>query len=251
VLCSPSVARERRSAAALELAILGLLKDADLHGYELKRRLGDQLGFASSVSFGTLYPALARLEAEGLVHAVEVALPRHVPLTGSIGGELAAFRSRSGATRGSRGKKVYAITDAGSARFEQLLGADLRGYDEDRLFSLRLVFAGFLPAEMRLRLLERRRGQLLDRMSRLAGRRGGPDVGGAYARRLMDHDVDMLERDIAWLDRLIAEERSGQLPAAGGRPPSPEPGGGPAPTPPGPIPTGAVSAPTPLEVHQP
>ena len=46
----------------LELAILGLLKEQELHGYELKKRLSDTLGFASGVSFGSLYPALGRLE---------------------------------------------------------------------------------------------------------------------------------------------------------------------------------------------
>ena len=55
----------------LELAILGLLKEQDLHGYELKKRLADTLGVFSGVSFGSLYPALARLEAAGAVKAVE------------------------------------------------------------------------------------------------------------------------------------------------------------------------------------
>ena len=52
----------------LELAILGLLKEQPLHGYELKKRLTDRLGPLSSVSFGSLYPALARLETAGAVH---------------------------------------------------------------------------------------------------------------------------------------------------------------------------------------
>src|SRR5579875_373469 len=200
--------RERRTAAALELAILGLLKDQDLHGYELKRRLSDQLGFASTVSFGTLYPALARMEAEGLVRAAPTgAAARHIPLTGSLGGELATFRARSAAGRGSRGKKAYAITPAGSLRFDQLLQADLRGYDDDRLFSLRLVFAGFLPAELRLRLLERRRGQLSDRRTQLAGRLQA-EPAGSYARLLVEHDLDVIDRDISWLERLMAGEAS-------------------------------------------
>jgi DNA-binding PadR family transcriptional regulator len=232
-----TMVRERRTAAALELAILGLLKDQDLHGYELKRRLSDQLGFASTVSFGTLYPALARMEADGLVRAAPAGPARHIPLTGSLGGELAAFRARSAAARGSRGKKVYAITGAGSDRFEQLLRADLRGYDDDRLFSLRLVFAGFLPTELRLRLLERRRGQLADRRAHLAGRLQG-EPAGSYARLLVDHDLDVIDRDIAWLETLMAGEASGR-----GGPVSP-----PAPGPTSP-PTAAQASPSTLEVQ--
>ena len=49
----------------LELAILGLLKEQPLHGYELKKRLGDTLGFLWGVSYGSLYPALRRLERAG------------------------------------------------------------------------------------------------------------------------------------------------------------------------------------------
>src|SRR6516225_6643744 len=102
----------------LELAILGLLKEQELHGYELKKRLVDTLGYGSGVSFGSLYPALARLERAGAVKAVGAgeATPVAIPMTGSLGGELAAFRARKAtarAPRGRRGKKVYGITDRG------------------------------------------------------------------------------------------------------------------------------------------
>jgi DNA-binding PadR family transcriptional regulator len=55
----------------IDLAILGLLKEQDLHGYELRKRLAELPGARSGVvSFGSLYPALARLERLGLVKAV-------------------------------------------------------------------------------------------------------------------------------------------------------------------------------------
>ena len=50
----------------IDLAILGLLTEQELHGYELKKRLGELLSSRASISFGSLYPALARLEAPGL-----------------------------------------------------------------------------------------------------------------------------------------------------------------------------------------
>ena len=46
----------------LDLAILGLLEERDLHGYEIRQRLRDQLGLLANVSFRSLYPALNRLE---------------------------------------------------------------------------------------------------------------------------------------------------------------------------------------------
>ena len=53
----------------LEFAILGLLREEPRHGYELKRALGD-LGFWQ-VSFGSLYPALRRLEKGGFIEATK------------------------------------------------------------------------------------------------------------------------------------------------------------------------------------
>ena len=54
----------------LDLAVLGLLKDQPLHGYELKKRLSDTLGFLWGVSYGSLYPALRRLERDGAIENV-------------------------------------------------------------------------------------------------------------------------------------------------------------------------------------
>jgi hypothetical protein len=88
----------------LELAILGLLEEQPLHGYELKKRLGDTLGSLSGVSYGSLYPAPRRLERAG---AIEIVAPGSgsaapasasppTPATGSIDGERRRRRRRDG-----------------------------------------------------------------------------------------------------------------------------------------------------------
>ena len=51
----------------LELAVLGLLAEQPLHGYELKKRLSETLGPLWGISFGSLYPALRRLERWGAI----------------------------------------------------------------------------------------------------------------------------------------------------------------------------------------
>lgn len=192
----------------LELAILGLLKEQELHGYELKKRLVDTLGFVSGVSFGSLYPALSRLEAAGAVKAVEARGPVTVPHTGSLGGELAAFRSRKPATaRGSRGKKVYGITERGERLFEELLAAETQSSDDDRIFNLRLAFARYLPSDARIGMLERRRAHLVERLIHLRARvQAARDT---YARSLVEHDREAAEHDLSWIERLLAAERSG------------------------------------------
>ena len=213
----------------LELAILGLLKESDLHGYELKKRLADTLGSFSSVSFGSLYPALGRLEAAGAVKAVEanevVSTDPWAPMTGSLGAELAAFRARRTVGRSGRtGKtrKVYGITARGHELFAELLAADSASSasgastEDDRLFHLRLAFARYLPPEARLGMLERRRAALVERLA--AGRmrlRSSRDRHDTYTQSVMQHGTETTERDISWLDRLIANEHTNEHSDAG------------------------------------
>jgi DNA-binding PadR family transcriptional regulator len=201
----------------LELAILGVLKEQELHGYELKKRLTDALGAFSSVSFGSLYPALARLEAAGAVRAVAAPaaepLPAPaVPMTGSIAGEAAAFRARRAASRParpSRTRKVYAITERGEALFEELLVADSASADDDRAFNLKLAFCRYLPPERRLGLFEQRRALLVERLAKARTTRPRKGRLDLYTQSLVDHGAETTERDISWLDRLIAIERQG------------------------------------------
>jgi DNA-binding PadR family transcriptional regulator len=197
----------------LELAILGLLKEQELHGYELKKRLSDTLGSFSAVSFGSLYPALARLEAAGAVKAVEAAQSAPaIPTTGSLSGELAAFRARTGldGRRGGRSKKVYGITDRGHQLFEELLTAESQSSDEDRVFNLKLAFARHLPPAARIGLFERRRAQLVERLARARNSvKTGRTRLDDYSRSLVEHGTETTERDISWLDRLIESERKG------------------------------------------
>jgi DNA-binding PadR family transcriptional regulator len=197
----------------LELAILGLLEGQAMHGYEIRKRLRDELGQLSNVSFGSLYPALSRLERTGAVEVVEDdgRAGASVPMTGSLSGERAALRTRRASPGlGRRSRKVYRITAEGRRQFAELLDTDRApGADDARSFSLRLAFARYLPPQARLRLLERRRAQLVERLSAAraaaAGAEGRLD---AYARSLMEHTTESTERDIAWLDRLIEAERA-------------------------------------------
>jgi DNA-binding PadR family transcriptional regulator len=208
----------------LELAILGLLKEQDLHGYVLKKRLAEALGPLSSVSFGSLYPALGRLETAGAVEAVisddAVAAPglmSAVPMTGSITGEVAAFRNRRAAarkpgTRSSRGRKVYRITPAGERLFEELLDTESTSADDDRAFNLRLAFCRHLPPDARIGLFERRRAQLVERLAKTRGARARQARLDSYTQSLIDHGTEATERDISWLDSLIATERKATQP---------------------------------------
>jgi DNA-binding PadR family transcriptional regulator len=210
----------------LELAILGLLKEFPLHGYELKKRLNETLGHVWGVSYGSLYPALARLERMGAIEVVDppATAPAGIPMpaTGSIAGEAAAARLRRPLRRSGRTRKAYRIAAPGQALFAELLQAEpAPGADENRAFALKLAFCRHLDPPARLELLQRRREQLAEKLARgrqalaayaRAGR--GSDVGGIptrgpdrYTRALIEHETTTAERDLEWVDSLIAAER--------------------------------------------
>ena len=197
----------------LDMAILGLLEERDLHGYEIRRQLRDNLGILANVSFGSIYPALTRLEKSGAVVATEGSAARaptqaaapNTPPTGSLSGELAVLRARRHSPAHSRrGKKVYRITEKGRHLFVQLL-AEGGSLDDARSFGLRLAFARHLAPQARLSLLERRRAQLVQRLAEAEGTNVELDV---YARSVVQHTADSVAQDISWLDRLIASERA-------------------------------------------
>jgi DNA-binding PadR family transcriptional regulator len=196
----------------LDMAILGLLEERDLHGYEIRRQLRDNLGILANVSFGSIYPALTRLEKAGAVVATEESAahvtPAPAPMappTGSLSGELAVLRARRHSPAHSRrGKKVYRITEKGRQLFVQLL-ADGGTLDDARSFGLRLAFARHLAPQARLSLLERRRAQLVQRLGEAEGTKAQLDV---YAQSVVQHTADSVAQDISWLDRLIASERA-------------------------------------------
>jgi DNA-binding PadR family transcriptional regulator len=205
----------------LDMAILGLLEERDLHGYEIRRQLREHLGLLANVSFGSIYPALTRLEKSGAVVAIEGGGAAHgsptdspAPPTGSLSGELAVLRARRHSpTRARRGKKVYRITDAGRQLFAELLAGGGTS-DDARSFGLRLAFARHLAPQSRLALLERRRAQLVQRLGEAETPRTDLDV---YARSVVQHTADGIARDISWLDALIVSERAA-LATAGSEP---------------------------------
>jgi len=170
----------------LELAILGLLKERPMHGYQLSRELGESLGGFWRVSYGSLYPTLRRLEREGEVEA----LPADTAPT-------------------TRRKNVYRITEKGEKLFFELLEeAPNDSSTEDTRFRMRLAFFRYLPPETRIRLLERRRAHLEDRLGTIKDSlRTTRERVDDYTLALMEHGLSATESDIAWLEDLIRVER--------------------------------------------
>lgn len=208
----------------LELAILGLLKERAMHGYELKRQLGQRLGFFWTVSFGSLYPTLKKMESRGVVERV------------------------SDGDAKPRRRQVYRITDAGEEQFLELIGQGSTSAWEEEKFPLRFAFFRYLNTETRVWLLQRRRDYLEDRLlqGRTALTRARRGRADPYTLSLMRHGVETTEADLRWIDELLTAE------AGSPRTPDPDPPTTAAPAPPAHEPEGHPDPdPDPDDVHDP
>lgn len=193
----------------LELAVLGLLSEQPLHGYELKKRLSDTLGPLWGISFGSLYPALRRLERSGAIEATEA--PEGGPTgfvpTGSLKGDLAAARLRRRPRAGRRTRKAYRVTASGEQLFVELLADETA--DDERTFAVKLSFCRHLSAAARVAFLERRRAQLTQRLAKT--RRNPARSTDRYNRSLLEHRAQSTQHDLTWIEELIAQERDAML----------------------------------------
>lgn len=194
-----------KRASVLELAVLGILHESPLHGYELRKRLNALLGTLRAISYGSLYPCLKQLLGDGLI-AEEV--PRN---------------EQNPPLAGKRAKIVYALTADGKDHFAALMAEAGPSEWEDDSFGVRFAFFGRTDAAVRLRILEGRRRRLEERLDgvRAHATRTRERVD-AYTLELQRHGLESVEREVRWLNELIATEREiGAGPGQGVPPPTP------------------------------
>jgi len=186
-----------RRSALLELAILGLLHESPLHGYELRKRLNASLGAFRALSYGTLYPCLRELVDRGWIAENSAATSQPGALT-----DAAGAGSR-------RARIVYELTADGKGQFQSMLAQTGPAAWEDDTFNVHFAFFARTEADVRLRILEGRRSRLEERLdsfrSAAAQRRERLDL---YTAELQRHGLESAEREIRWVSELIATERS-------------------------------------------
>jgi DNA-binding PadR family transcriptional regulator len=180
----------------LEFAILGLLQQSPMHGYELRKELAAVLGGLRSISYGSLYPALKRMQAAGLI-ASDDPTPRSL------------LPADAPALTGRRGKVVYAITAEGKERFADLVSqTGPEAYDDEGLFGVHLAFFRHTAADVRLRILEGRRRTVERQRDRLMDSlRRTQEKLDRYTLELQRHGLDSVDREVRWLTELIDSER--------------------------------------------
>jgi DNA-binding PadR family transcriptional regulator len=190
----------------LEIAVLGLLHESPLHGYELRKRLSALLGGLRTFSYGSLYPTLRRLSEAGWITEEEPLIPaegtgRGVTRAATAGGVTGA-RSR-------RGKRVYRLTAEGKEHLADLLEQVGPDAFEDEGFGARLAFFAQTRSDIRLKVLEGRRRRLEEKRDgmRSSLARAGERLD-RYTRQLHEHGLQSCDREVRWLTELIEQERT-------------------------------------------
>ena len=176
----------RSRSESLEFALLGLLSQSPLHGYELRKRLTAIYGPFRALSFSVLYPQLRRMLESGLIQESVV--------------------NPTGRSRRSR--IVYHLSPKGEERFETLTDTVSPDTWEDEGFEVRFAFFGPTSRPNRVRILEGRHRRLKEKAeilrSDLEKRDGGADK---YLDEWRRHSLESAEREIAWLEDMIKTER--------------------------------------------
>jgi DNA-binding PadR family transcriptional regulator len=183
-----------RRAETIELAVLGLLHEGPMHGYELRKRLNAVLGAFRALSYGTLYPALKALLAEGLIRDA-----------GHVDGPAPPLA-------GKRARIVYELTAEGKERFNTLVREPGPAAWEDGTFDVHFAFFARTDAATRLQILEGRRTRLQERLDgvrrSMTRTRERLDT---YTLELQRHGLESVEREVRWLTELIDTERASNM----------------------------------------
>jgi DNA-binding PadR family transcriptional regulator len=175
----------------LEIAVLGLLNESPMHGYELRKRLATLLGAFRAFSYGSLYPTLRRLSEAGWIS-------EEAPIDAAVAG-----------ARSRRGKRVYRLTAEGKEHLAELLAGVGPDAFDDEGFGARLAFFAQTRSDIRLQILEGRRRRVEEQRD---GMKNSFARTGArldrYTRELHQHGLESVDREVRWLTELIEHERS-------------------------------------------
>jgi len=163
-------------ASAVTWAILGLMRQRPMSGYDLKRAVDRTIRHFWAASYGQIYPELRRLEDAGWIEGADAA-------------------------NGGRSRRLCRLTDAGRVALEDWLhGHETRIELRDESL-LRLFFADALPPEEALGLLAARREGYRMMLAYLRGLDDGTGPDPPFVDVVYRWGLDHCEWGIEWCDR--------------------------------------------------
>jgi len=160
-----------------KLLLLGLLRDQEMHGYQLNEVIDSHVGMSLRIKKATAYDLLKKMADDGWITFYEDQAGNRPP------------------------RRVYTITEAGEAAFQAMLRESLAGYEPAEFASnISLAFLDALPPGEALPLLERRRAIIAGLLADVASL--APHPGSMQL--VVEHQQRHLESELRWMDDVIA-----------------------------------------------
>ena len=170
-----------RGRLSMEQALLGLLMQGPMHGYDLHGRVEEELGWIWYMGISNVYSALKRLEGAG--HVAWTLNPQE----------------------GRPSRKVYQITPAGRQSFMEWLRSPVPSIRDMRVeFPAKLYFFCTLDLEGVEGLIAAQESVCQERIKRLEGEADRPR-SHAFDRLVFDFRRRQIEDILEWL-RFCREE---------------------------------------------
>jgi DNA-binding PadR family transcriptional regulator len=163
--------------------ILGLLAQQSMSGYDIKKHVQTALGAVTNASYGTLYPTLHKLLAEGAV------LMQEIP------------------QKGRPDKKLYQITERGLEELHGWLRLPPAADQIRREFLLKLYLASNLPRQDLLLLLATRRGETEAALRTLDVEKN--TVSSPHETWVIFYEMARCKAEIEWLNQVEAQISAG------------------------------------------
>ena len=166
-----------------ELMFLGLLKESQKHGYEIKKKIKEILSIFAGLDLKSVYYPLRILEKKGLV----------------------AKHTRKASKRPER--FVYYLTPRGERRFEELLGKSFLDFKRPQFsLDLSLYFLNYINPDMARRRLRARSRVLRNLVKELREtiRDLRKDKRSMSLIYILEHNLEMMETEVKFLTRLTA-----------------------------------------------
>lgn len=179
-----------RSTSPLGYAIMGLVRERAMSGYDVRRQFTSSPLGRYSDSPGAIYPALGRLERDGFV-------------SGQV---------ERGKTL--RPRKLYRLTQAGKAAFaawiqETPTSGDIIEHMSD--WTLRLAFAtNVLSRDAAIALLQAIEVACSDYLDELRAVRAGMPKREPFPRLALDHGIASYEATAAWAREGVRQLKHGK-----------------------------------------
>lgn len=164
-----------------KLLLLGVLRQHDMYGYQINELIDAHLGSSFDLTKPTAYRLLHNMAEQGWI----------------------SYREEKVGKRPTR--RIYAITEIGEEKFQEMLKSCLGQYEPAEITStICMAFLDTLPLEEVLPLLERRRATIEEL---IVSMKSDQSHHGAF-QFTIDHQIRHFETDLEWISELITRLES-------------------------------------------